>query len=419
MSWELFIDVLRNSVLITGLVIIMMLMIEYFNIRSHGKWFLSLQHSKFRQILLGSVLGLVPGCIGGFAGVSLYTHKLISFGALVAMMISSSGDEAFIIMAMIPDKALLLFGILTVIAVITGVLLDYVFMRKPQRVCCPDNFEIHPDEEYKVPSLFKAESYRVMLHPSKERLLLLAGIALFIGAVIFGILECGHDHGQDAGCAHIHTAACIHEPEASAASTLSGTTTGLPAETAHEHTAECNHTDEAGGEHTGADEHNHAVGINILSERWINIVFAVLSIITLFFTATAKEHFIKEHLWKHVIKKHLVSIFLWTFGTLLVCQIGFQYLDVEHWISNNILFVILLAVVIGIIPESGPHMIFITLYVQGVLPFYILLVNSIVQDGHISLPLLAESKSAFAKSKLVNIIVGLLVGLACWAFQII
>lgn len=393
MSWELFTDVLRNSVLITGLVIIMMLMIEYFNIRSHGRWFLKLQHSKFRQILLGSVLGLIPGCIGGFAGVSLYTHRLISFGALVAMMISSSGDEAFLIMALIPEKALLLFGILTAIAIVTGVLLDYVFMRKPQQAGCPDNFEIHPEEEYKVPSLFKAESYRGMLRPSKERLLLLTGIALFIGAVIFGILECGHDHGADAGCAHIHTAACIHGAETVAATP-----------------AECNHPAEA--------EHQHTAGINILNERWINIVFAVLSIITLFFTATAKEHFIKEHLWKHVIKRHLVSIFLWTFGTLLICQVGMQYLDVEHWIGNNILFVILLAVAIGIIPESGPHIIFITLYVQGVLPFYILLVNSIVQDGHISLPLLAESKSAFAKSKLVNIIVGLLVGLACWALRI-
>ncbi len=365
MSWELFTDVLRNSILITGLVIIMMLMIEYFNIRSRGRWFIKLRGSRFKQVLLGSFLGLVPGCIGGFAGVSLFTHNLISFGALVAMMISSSGDEAFIIMAMIPQKALILFGILFGIGVITGVLIDYVFFKNPQKKVCPDNFEIHQAEESKIPSIFKTESYRVMRRPSKERIIILAGIALFICAVIFGILECGHDH-----CGETCT-------------------------------------------------HNHSSGLNILNERWINIIFAVISIITLFFTATAKEHFIKEHLWKHVIKRHLVSIFLWTFCTLLVCQIGLQYLDVEHWISSNMLFVILLAVAIGIIPESGPHMVFITLYVQGILPFYVLLVNSIVQDGHTTLPLLAESKSAFIKSKAINIAVGLLVGLACWTFRTI
>ena len=119
MNWHLFIDVLRNSILITGLVLIMMLMIEYFNIHSHGKWFKRIQDSKIKQIFLGSLLGLVPGCIGGFATVSLYTHRLLSIGALVAMMISSSGDAAFVIMAMMPKEAVVLFAILFAISIIT------------------------------------------------------------------------------------------------------------------------------------------------------------------------------------------------------------------------------------------------------------------------------------------------------------
>lgn len=403
MSWELFTDVLRNSVLITGLVIIMMLMIEYFNIHSHGKWFLKLNGSKFRQILLGSLLGLIPGCIGGFAAVSLFTHNLISLGALSAMMISSSGDEAFIILALMPEEGLLLFLILFLIAIVTGVLVDYVFFKKPQKHLCPDKFEIHASDENNIPSIFKASSYRVMLHPSRERIIILLGIALFIGAVILGTLE--HDHAHT-GEEHMHSPAEI---------------TATVTETGHEpaHTVTEEHIHGTAEEHThgAADGHNHLPGFNILNERWINLVFAVISIITLFFTATAKEHFIKEHLWEHVIKRHLVSIFLWTFCTLLVCQIGLQYLDVEHWISKNMLLVILLAVAIGIIPESGPHMVFITLYVQGLLPFYVLLINSMVQDGHTTLPLLAESKSAFLKAKTINIVMGLLVGILCWAFQ--
>jgi hypothetical protein len=75
--------------------------------------------------------------------------------------------------------------------------------------------------------------------------------------------------------------------------------------------------------------------------------------------------------------------------------------------------VILLAVAIGIIPESGPHLVFVTLFAQGILPFYVLLVNSIVQDGHSALPLLAESKMSFAKAKLINIATGLIIGFAC------
>ena len=75
----------------------------------------------------------------------------------------------------------------------------------------------------------------------------------------------------------------------------------------------------------------------------------------------------------------------------------------------------ILAVLIGIIPESGPHLVFVTLCAQGIIPFYILLVNSIVQDGHTALPLLAESKGAFLKAKVINMAIGLAVGLLFWA----
>ena len=115
---HLFLDVLRNSVLITGLVIIMMLMIEYVNIHSHGKWFTRLRHNRFGQVVLGAGLGIIPGCMGGFAAVSMYSHKLLSFGALIAMMIASSGDEAFVMLAMIPKEALLLMLVLFAIAIL-------------------------------------------------------------------------------------------------------------------------------------------------------------------------------------------------------------------------------------------------------------------------------------------------------------
>lgn len=403
MNPEIFVDALRNSILITGLVLIMMLMIEYFNIQSKGKWFSKLQGSGLKQLVLGSALGLIPGCIGGFAAVSLFTHRLISFGALIAMMICSSGDEAFVILAMIPWQGLLLFAILFVIAIATGWIVDKFIFKKAQVNLCPDNYEIHSGEDNAIPSIFKAESYKVMKHPSKKRITILIGIAIFISAVMAGLLEHDHAHIEsDVTIVHEH----IHHFH----------NDGHSHDLIHEHGHEC--TKESCGAEGVCEGHpalHRHIGFNILDERWINILFAVFSIITLLFTATAKEHFIKEHIWNHVIKKHLLSIFLWTFGALLVCQIGIQYLDIEHWISNNMLLVVLLAVAIGFIPESGPHLVFVTLFAQGFLPFYILLVNSIVQDGHTTLPLLAESKSAFFKAKLINIVVGLIIGLVCWA----
>ena len=69
-------------------------------------------------VLTGTVLGMIPGCMGTFTVVSLYTHRLLSFGALVAAMIATSGDEAYFMLALMPEKALLIFAVLTVLAIV-------------------------------------------------------------------------------------------------------------------------------------------------------------------------------------------------------------------------------------------------------------------------------------------------------------
>jgi hypothetical protein len=58
--------------------------------------------------------------------------------------------------------------------------------------------------------------------------------------------------------------------------------------------------------------------------------------------------------------------------------------------------------------------VFITLFASGHIPFSILLTNSIVQDGHTALPLLAESKRGFLWAKLINVAVGLAIGFAVY-----
>ena len=393
-------EVLRNAVLITGLVLIMMLMIEYCNIGSHGSLFARLKSSGINQVLIGTLLGLVPGCIGGFAAVSLFTHKLLSFGALTAMMIASSGDEAFVMLATMPLKALLLFAILGALAIVTGLVCDRYLFKEQNFAFCPDGYEIHKEHDSSIASPFRLSSYKDALRrPSRERLLLLAGIALFVVALLSGFA--GHDHaGHDHAA---HQEAALHQ------------------EVAHNHElheeAEHNH---ALHEHVAHQEslqeiieerHLSTFTLHLLDEEWMNCLFAIMSIVTLLFTATAKEHFIKEHLWHHVIKRHLLSIFLWTLGGLAVCQIGVQYLNIEEWVSSNMIFVILLAVAVGIIPESGPHLVFVTLYLNGIVPFSVLLANSISQDGHTALPLLASSRKTFLKAKAVNIVIGAVVGI--------
>jgi len=142
----------------------------------------------------------------------------------------------------------------------------------------------------------------------------------------------------------------------------------------------------------------------------MNVLFAGLSVIVLIVLLFASDHFVEEHMWEHIIKKHLPVIFAWTFGVLLVLGFALQYVELDRWISDNTALMILLATLIGIIPESGPHMIFVTLFAAGVVPFPVLLASSISQDGHASIPLLAESRKSFFWAKLINCLVALLAG---------
>ena len=405
-------EVLRNAVLITGLVLIMMLMIEYCNIGSHGSLFARLKSSGINQVLIGTLLGLVPGCIGGFAAVSLFTHKLLSFGALTAMMIASSGDEAFVMLATMPLKALLLFAILGALAIVTGLVCDRYLFKEQNFAFCPDGYEIHKEHDSSIASPFRLSSYKDALRrPSRERLLLLAGIALFVVALLSGFA--GHDH---AGHDHaVHQEAALHQEVALHEEAMlhqeAEHNHDLHEEAAHNHALHGHATHQESLQEIIEERHLSTFTLHLLDEEWMNCLFAIMSIVTLLFTATAKEHFIKEHLWHHVIKRHLLSIFLWTLGGLAVCQIGVQYLNIEEWVSSNMIFVILLAVAIGIIPESGPHLVFVTLYLNGIVPFSVLLANSISQDGHTALPLLASSRKTFLKAKAVNIIIGAVVGI--------
>ncbi|MDD3643774.1 MAG: putative manganese transporter, partial [Candidatus Krumholzibacteria bacterium] len=70
---------------------------------------------------------------------------------------------------------------------------------------------------------------------------------------------------------------------------------------------------------------------------------------------------------------------------------------------------------LGLIPQSGPHLIFVTLYAAGFIPMSVLLANSIVQDRHGMLPMLAHSPRVFLLIKSIKLVFGLAIGAAAMA----
>ena len=395
---HLLIDTLRNSVLITGIVIIMMMMIESFNLESHSRFFNRVKGSSFRQVLLAALLGSIPGCIGGFATVSLYSRRLLSFGALTAMMIASAGDEAFVMLAMMPDKALWIFALLFVIAVFSGIAIDWIMKSRnivdchhDQSTACHHDQSAHCHPERSEGS--GSEPCKEVTDSSLPLRMTTSQIRMTTPQIA-PATECKEDPMTEND---------VQDTERRSLTWQRLVLTGAIALFAIALAA-------------GWMEHDHAVPetgqihLNLLSEWWMNLIFAILCIVMVVIMCFRSDSFIKETLWHHVLQKHLPNIFAWTFGVLLAIGLLSEYIDLNTWVSDNPALMILLAVAIGIIPESGPHLIFVTLYASGLVPLPVLLASSISQDGHSSLPLLAEDKKSFAYAKLLNCLIALIVG---------
>lgn len=266
---------LIETVQITLLVGVMMILVDLINVLSKKRlegYFIKAR--RYKQYVLSSLIGAVPGCLGGFMNVSLYVHGFITFGALTGSMIAVSGDEAFVMLAMFPETALVLFAILFVIGLFSGMLIDVVV------------------KKYKISTCSNCKE--MIVHMNLER--------------------------------------------------------------------------------------------NTL-------------------------HYLKEHIYGHIIKKHLWKTALWTFAALALVEIGLEYLNLEKFTSEYKIVFLLFGVLVGLIPESGPHLIFVTLFAQGLIPFSVLLTSSIVQDGHGMLPMLSYSFTDSVKIKVFNLIIGLSLGL--------
>ncbi|MBP5318366.1 MAG: arsenic efflux protein [Paludibacteraceae bacterium] len=350
--WYSFVNALLSTLLVSGLVIIMMMLIESLHLSVRGTFAGWLHRNRFGQVVMSALLGLIPGCMGGFAAVSLYTHGLLGFGALVAMMIASSGDEAFVLMAMAPGDAFWLFLLLFVIALVCGGLLELIPAIRRRHPLCTDIEELPASEKILTRN-------RKLRHWFWQRSLLAVALFVFMVALLGGFLE-------PAG----------HLP----ASDLS------------------------------------AINSFWLDEEWMYWVFGLFMVLLLLVVLFGKDQFVRQRLWQHVVVKHYPALFAWTFGVLFLINVGQQFVDLTAWVSNNVAIMVLLAALIGLIPESGPHLLFVTLYVGGIVPLPVLLASSVSQDGHASLPLLAESKLDFLRAKLVNLAVGLVAGYAAMLF---
>jgi hypothetical protein len=338
----MILDILKHSLMITGFVAVMMLVVEYLNVLSRGRWQERISASVWGQYLLAALLGATPGCLGAFAVVAMYAHRRLSLGAVVAAMVATSGDESFVLLAMVPKVAIGLTLLLFFSGIVAGFLTDRVLGRRlTGRLTCSRDFHIH--DEPHCQCFAAGQLVTQWKNCSAARGTLAGALLLFLLAIVAG--------------------------------------------------------------QVGPAQWN-----------WIRVTLLLVAVAATFIVATVPEHFLEEHLWNHVARGHVPQIFLWTFASLLVLQLLVERWQFDEAIRSSWWLVLVLAGITGLIPESGPHLIFVTMFAQGVVPFSVLLASSIVQDGHGMLPMLAHSRREFLAIKLINLAVGLMIGAAFMFF---
>jgi hypothetical protein len=86
-----YLDILKHGLVITGFVAVMMVVIEYLNVLTWGNWQSRLVKNRYGQYAVAAFLGATPGCLGAFTVVSMYTHGMLTHGALIACMVATMG----------------------------------------------------------------------------------------------------------------------------------------------------------------------------------------------------------------------------------------------------------------------------------------------------------------------------------------
>jgi hypothetical protein len=143
---------------------------------------------------------------------------------------------------------------------------------------------------------------------------------------------------------------------------------------------------------------------------WERITFMVILAVALFIVSTVPDHYLQDHIWKHIAREHVWKIFLWTFGALLVLDLAMKTWDVEGFVHAHMVWVLVSAALIGLIPQSGPNLVFVMMFAQGLIPLSVLLVSCIVQEGHGMLPLLSYTVRDALLIKLFKVALALAVG---------
>lgn len=371
---ELIIDSMEGAFIEVGAFVgAVLLLFGYINYKKSGNFIATIEKSKRFQPLIGAFLGLTPGCGGAIFIMPLFFKKSVTFGTVVATLMTTMGDAAFVMIAARPFHYLVVSSMALIVGVVTGYLVDMTSLG--------DN--ILKKYEKRMLILRGARSQEDVLRNGpmssveKKRsnffnygFWSLIGVGLVLG--IMGLVQ---------------------------------------------------------------------VDINELFIPSLGEIVGVTGTMLAIFLVIKGKKFLRDDtpeteeckvssLKKTFIENALETAFviMWVFMGFLAYELltlGLGMGDyetgelvIQNWLLATGIISIIIGVAVGIIPGCGPQIIFITLFINGLVPFSALLANAISQDGDALFPLIAIDRRSAIWATVINKIPAFLFALTIYWIEL-
>ena len=306
------------------------------------------------QVPIAAFLGALPGCGGAIVVVTQYARGYASFGSLVAVLIATMGDAAFLLIAREPTTGLAVMAIGLVVGVLTGWVIDAIhgkdFMRAGQPLTGSPNTTQNDVEPAQA----------TWLHKSWAALVLPCTV---IGLALAFQLDVDSWFGSLAGYEPVKWIGVF--------GALLCLSMWAFARKSNAHVREEN----------GVPTHTRPMGMLEQVVRDTNFVTSWVIVGFLFYEIL----------------------------------VHFAGAGVETWLRVYTPYIPLMAVLIGFIPGCGPQIVTTTLYLNGAIPLSAQLGNAISNDGDALFPAIALAPKAAVLGTLYSGIPALIIAYG-WMF---
>ena len=381
---EVVIVSMRDAFLaVTVFVAVMVFLFSYLQYATSGRFVEAIRSRRKLQPVLGALMGLTPGCGGAIVMMPMYARGYVSYGTVIATLIATLGDAAFVLIGAAVADASMIGPVLAVhiLSFLIGVGWGYaidaagVTPRLPLGRFGPtlesEDPEITEDASEDIIESLPRESPEGLGYRILHQGYVLWWAVTMIGFVFAVLLLVWTGQDAEFGLELVYNPLTLHGFITWIG--LLGTTLSVILYVAQKNWF--------------ADDTEATIGDKLHSLRETMVHAASETAFVTFWV--------------------LIAYFVYEFSMM---GFGVTEDDLARYGSGFI--AVIVAAIIGVIPGCGPQILAITAYTKGMISFPALLANAISQDGDALFPLLVRHKAASLWATIHTTLPALIAGLA-------